>query len=140
MTEKGIAWSRGSLTVEMAGLMPAILLVVFGVISLCFYVHNKCFLTAGAYEAALSGTLEEHRPEGEALEAARRRAQERGDLPLLGMEQDRMQVSEKSGKLKVSYRGAVPVLYGGLRLEFQVEGSSRNLKPEENILRSKIWR
>ena len=63
MTEKGIAWSRGSLTVEMAGLMPAILLVVFGVISLCFYVHNKCFLTAGAYEAALSGTFGE-RPSG----------------------------------------------------------------------------
>ena len=37
----------------------------------------------------------------------------------------------------MSYRGAVPVLYGGLRLEFQVEGSSRNLKPEENILRSR---
>ncbi len=47
---------RGSMTIEAALLMPLLLLVVTITLYLFFYVHNKVWLTAAAYEAALDGS------------------------------------------------------------------------------------
>lgn len=52
---------KGSFTVEAACVMPLILLVLFGTIYLSFFVHNRAWLTAAAYESALSGSMEEIR-------------------------------------------------------------------------------
>ena len=48
---------RGSMTIEAALLMPLLLLVVMITLYLFFYVHNKVWLTAAAYEAALDGSM-----------------------------------------------------------------------------------
>lgn len=45
---------RGSFTIEAALLMPVIFLVLMGVLYLNFFVHNRAWLTAAAYEAAVS--------------------------------------------------------------------------------------
>lgn len=45
---------KGSFTVEAALLMPVIFLVLMGLLYLNFYVHNRAWLTAAAYEAAVS--------------------------------------------------------------------------------------
>ena len=55
---------KGSMTIEAALLMPLLLLVVMITLYLFFYVHNKVWLTAAAYEAALDGSMETARPEG----------------------------------------------------------------------------
>ena len=52
---------RGSMTIEAALLMPLLLLVVTITLYLFFYVHNKVWLTAASYEAALDGSLEARR-------------------------------------------------------------------------------
>ena len=49
---------KGSMTIEAALLMPLLLLVVMITLYLFFYVHNKVWLTAAAYEAALDGSME----------------------------------------------------------------------------------
>ena len=49
---------KGSMAIETALLMPVILLVIMTVLYLFFYVHNRAWLTAAAYEAALSGSME----------------------------------------------------------------------------------
>ena len=49
---------KGSFTVEAALLMPVIFLVLMGLLYLNFYVHNRAWLTAAAYEAAVSGSME----------------------------------------------------------------------------------
>ena len=61
---------RGSMTIEAALLMPLLLLVVTITLYLFFYVHNKVWLTAAAYEAALDGSLEMARPEGKSRDKA----------------------------------------------------------------------
>ena len=45
---------KGSLTVETACVMPLILLALMGLIYLSFFVHNRAWLTAAAYESAIS--------------------------------------------------------------------------------------
>ena len=49
---------KGSLTVESACVMSLILLVIMGLIYLSFFVHNRAWLTAAAYESAVSGSME----------------------------------------------------------------------------------
>ena len=61
---------KGSMAIESALLMPVILLVIMTVLYLFFYVHNRAWLTAAAYEAALSGSMEAAVPDGNSREAA----------------------------------------------------------------------
>ena len=70
---------RGSMTIEAALLMPLLLLVVTITLYLFFYVHNKVWLTAAAYEAALDGSLETARPEGKSRDKALKKGKELGN-------------------------------------------------------------
>lgn len=50
---------RGSFTVEAAAIMGTVLLVIFFVLFLCAYVHGRSYLTAGSYERAVTGHIQE---------------------------------------------------------------------------------
>ncbi len=130
-------WKRGSLTIEMACLAPLILLVIFSLLGLCFFVHNRCFLTAAAYEASLTGAMESCREGGMPEQAARLRAKERGSIGFYGMENLRMQVIEKNDRIQVSYHGETPALYGGLRWKMDSEGTAEMLDPPEKLRRQR---
>ena len=43
---------KGSFTIEAALLMPLVLMILIGVLYLDFFVHDRAYLTAAAYEAA----------------------------------------------------------------------------------------
>ena len=49
---------KGSFTLEAALLMPLLLTVIMSMLYLDFFVHNRAWLTAAAYEAAVSGSME----------------------------------------------------------------------------------
>ena len=52
------------MTIEAALLMPLLFAGCDDNFVFVFYVHNKVWLTAAAYEAALDGSMETARPEG----------------------------------------------------------------------------
>lgn len=56
--------------------LPLVLFTVFGILYLCFHVHNRSWLTAAAGEAALCGSLEGVYENGEAAACASQRAYE----------------------------------------------------------------
>lgn len=133
-------WEKGSLTIELVCLMPAVLLVIFGVLALCFYVHNRCFLSAAAWESALTGAMEEYREDGEPTEAARLRVRERGNIGFYGLEDLSVQVHGDKNQIQVSCRGKVPVLYGGLYLDLKSQGAAQILHPADKIRKKRIWK
>ena len=49
---------KGSFTIEAACVMSLVLITVMGVLYLSFFVHNRSWLTAAAYEAALAGVID----------------------------------------------------------------------------------
>ena len=65
---------KGSFTIETACVMPLILLVLMGLIYLSFFVHNRAWLTAAAYESAVSGSMEGIKKNGEIYDTARMRS------------------------------------------------------------------
>ena len=59
---------KGSFTIEAACVMSLVLITVMGVLYLSFFVHNRSWLTAAAYEAALAGSIEGVQKNGQIYE------------------------------------------------------------------------
>ena len=77
---------KGSFTIEAACVMSLVLITVMGVLYLSFFVHNRSWLTAAAYEAALAGSIEGIQKNGQIYEAASAKAQELGNVGFFGAE------------------------------------------------------
>lgn len=121
-------WNRGSFTVEAACVMSLVMLAVMGILYLCFFVHNRAWLTAAACEAALAGSMEGERAGGRAEETARRRSEELGNTGFFGMEHLKTQV--KAGKnVHVVYTADTISGFGDFSWKLKAEGKSEILDP-----------
>lgn len=127
---------NGSMTVETACVMPLLLLVIFGTLYLCFFVHNRSWLTAAAYEAAVSGSMEGVKKDGKIYETARMRSLELGDTGFFGGENINTQTNVGK-KVQVTYDLDTTMSYGGFQWHLQVEGTSKIIRPVEWIRKIK---
>ena len=84
---------KGSFTIEAALLMPLILMVLMGLLYLDFFVHNRAWLTSAAYEAAVSGSMEGYKKDGDIYEKADIQGRMLGSTGLPGGENLSMQTS-----------------------------------------------
>ena len=124
--------SKGSLTVETACVMPLILLVLMGLIYLSFFVHNRAWLTAAAYESAISGSMEGIRKNGEVYETARMRSEELGSTGFFGAEN--LSPPTNVGKeVQVTYDLDTISSYGNLSWHLRIEGISAIINPVKHI-------
>lgn len=119
---------KGSMTVEAACVMPLILLVVMGTLYLCFFVHNRAWLTAAAYESAICGSLEGIREEGPVYETASMRSEELGSTGFFGAEN--LSTQTNVGKsVQVAYDLDTIASYGNLSWHLRAEGSAAIVRP-----------
>lgn len=128
---------QGSMTVEAAGLMGAVLLVIFAVLYGNFYIHNRVWLTAAAYEAAIIGSMEEIETDKGAYQAAYDRAKALGDTGFFGLENLSVHVST-GDFTKVVYSGDMSSLMGGFASRLSCEGSYRVIDPVSFIRKMNI--
>lgn len=119
----------GSFTVELACLMPVILLVIFGVWSASFYVHHKVWLTAAAYEAAITGTAESVFQKDQGVVVARLRGEELQKSYFENSSLEKCQISEENDRIQVIYSGDIQALYGGMKWKLQAKGTSVICRP-----------
>lgn len=127
---------KGSFTIEAACVMSIVLVTVMGVLYLAFFVHNRTWLTAAAYEAALTGSMEGVQKDGQVYEAASARGQELGNVGFFGAENLQYQVS--TGKtVKVSYQAETISGFGGFHWTLRTEGSSKIIRPAEWVRKVK---
>lgn len=124
---------RGSMTIEIAALMPVILLAVFGIIYLCFYVHNRTWLTAAAYEAAVTGSMEGIKTYGKVYDTAEMRRKELGESGFFGAENMSGQTTVTSDQVLVTYDLDTISVYGDLNWHLRAIGKSDILKPVKRI-------
>lgn len=130
-------WQRGAFTVELACLMPIFLMVIMGSIYLCFYVHNRAWLTAAANEAALTGIQEVFYKEGDPQEAARERGKTLLAPALFGAENLTMAVSGDKNKVQVAFDADTIASYGGLSWHLQVSSSRKAANPVSFIWKAR---
>lgn len=119
---------KGSFTIEAACVMSLLLLTVMGILYLSFFVHNRAWLTAAAYEAALTGSMEGIRKDGKVQEAAEGRSRELGNIGFFGAENLKVQI--KTGKdIRVTYTADTVSRFAGLSWKLKVEGKSKVINP-----------
>lgn len=119
---------KGSITIETACLMPLILLVLMGLIYLCFYVHNRAWLTAAAYESAVSGSMEGVKKNGKIYENARMKSEILGNTGFFGAEN--LSTQTNTGKeVQVTYDLDTISSYGNLNWHLRTEGTSAIIRP-----------
>lgn len=127
---------KGSFTVELACVLPLILLVIMGILYLCFYVHNRAWLSAAAYEAALSGSMEGTRENGQIYETARMRSEELGNIGFFGAENLSTQTNVGK-KVQVTYDLDTISGYGDFIWHLRAEGNSEIICPVKWIRKMK---
>lgn len=123
---------RGSFTIEAACVIPMIFLVLFGLLYLCFFVHNRAWLTAAAYESALTGSMEGVKENGMIYETASMRSRELGNIGFFGAENLSTQTS--TGKrVRVTYSLETISGFGGFDWHLTEEGNSLVVRPVKRI-------
>ena len=134
---------KGSMTIETALLMPLLLLVIFGMLYLFFYVHNRTWLTAAAYEAALDGSMEAWVPEGMCSEKALQKGKKLGNTGFFGSKNLKIQATAGK-KVRVIYDLDTISVYGGFKGHLQIKGEVKILKPVSWIRKvkgvSEVWK
>lgn len=124
--------NKGSLTVETACVMPLILFTLLGFIYLNFFVHNRAWLTAAAYESAVSGSMEGVRKNGQVYDTARMRSEELGNTGFFGAEN--LSTQTNVGKqVQVTYDLDTISSYGNLNWHLRTEGTSGIINPVKHI-------
>lgn len=121
-------WKKGSMTVEAACLMSLILFLLMGVLYLFFWVHNRAWLTAAAYEAAVSGSMEGSKAEGNARQEAERKGRELGSMGFFGAENLTVQTAGEK-KIQVTYDLDTISGFGGFSWHLKAEGKASVVKP-----------
>lgn len=123
---------KGSLTVESACVMSLILLVIMGLIYLSFFVHNRAWLTAAAYESAVSGSMEGIKRTGQVYDTARMRSEELGSVGFFGAEN--LSTQTNVGKeVQVTYDLDTISSYGNFNWHLRTEGTSAIIDPVKHI-------
>lgn len=124
--------NKGSLTVETACVMPLILFTLLGLIYLNFFVHNRAWLTAAAYESAVSGSMEGVRKNGQVYDTAMMRSEELGNTGFFGAEN--LSTQTNVGKqVQVTYDLDTISSYGNLNWHLRTEGTSGIVNPVKHI-------
>jgi len=127
--EKG-RMKRGSLTVEASLLIPFLLFLIFAVLSLSLYLHDRSVLASCAAEAAGKGAQKKYVNE-EDLEAwltgeARGLASGR----LLALKEFEVEADVTRQAVTITYSGRTELLGG---LEIRGQETAKRLKPVEFI-------
>lgn len=117
--------------------MPLILITLMGVIYLCLFIHNRAWLTAAAYEAAVDGSLEGSREEGDASGTASAKARNLGSMGFFALEDIRFSAAGEGSTVKVTYEASTNTGILGQTWDMKVTGKEPVADPVKWIRRVK---
>lgn len=127
---------KGSFTVEAACVMPVILLVLMGTLYLNFYIHNRAWLTAAAYEASVTGSMQRDADESVMYETAQMKGEALANTGFFGAENITVQTSVGK-KIMVTYDLDTFVGFAGMKWHMRTVGESRVLCPAKWVRKAK---
>lgn len=130
-------WEKGSLTVEAVFVVGIFLWMIFLILALLFFVHERAFYTACGCEMAQKESSREvwQKQESDTVkEEARELAQERRvpvESPQMDWKRDRKEI-------EVTYSGKVIPAVGRTAWVYESRGVSRIIRPTEEIRKLRL--
>ncbi|MCI5648196.1 MAG: pilus assembly protein [Fusicatenibacter sp.] len=124
---------QASITVEAVLVVPLVLMILFLLISLDFYIHERAWYTCAAYEAAMLGESKGRTlPDCGREETILRLTELEQAYPLPG-QKIQMGVSAAKEELQVEISGSVLEITGKAGLKYRVTASVSRRNPTEII-------
>lgn len=121
--------ARASLTVEASLLMVVILFVLFGILYLFFHVHNRAWLTAAAYETAVTAAQAALVSTQEAYASAQWKTAQVQDIGLIGGKNLKAESNIGLLQAKISFRMDTEAVFGGFLWNMNVSAQAPILHP-----------
>lgn len=117
---------KGSFTIEASFIIPIVIGVIVILLYLIFYVHDRCYLAAQAYQEAIwqcgteTGYMEE--------------IQNQQLSGLIGTHKNQKEVQENRSGKTIQYQGSLQTPFPFIRqLSYQVEGKAAAVNPVKLI-------
>ena len=123
----------GSITVEAAVVVPLALMMIFLLISLDFYVHDKSYYTLCALETALTGSSLARKNQGDAEELAKEKMSSLTKAHRMPTELPRGEVKIGGTETEATFCGTVYRLWGYGTWDYEVSGTVQIIRPQERI-------
>jgi len=120
---------KGSYTVEAALLMGVLLWVMVGIFTLCFYIHNRTWYTAAAYEAAISGGTEGTMKNGNGEQITKKKTEEAFQMCYPGVGDLQTEISVSENKVSVAYEVHTVSAYKDFFWSYRGKGEVKIVKP-----------
>jgi len=124
---------KGSITVEASFVVGLALMVIFTVLSLCFYIHNQAWYSSAASETAITAATYAVRKNGEYHEIIESKI--RSFEGQVGFPDNRPTFFSNGGgeQMRIGLNGKVPILMSNQSFEIDVDISSKVIKPVKFI-------
>lgn len=137
MKKKG--WNKGSMTVEAAFVIPAVWFCIGLLLALNFYVHNRVWYQAAAWEAALAGNSREGDQKGGGPEElAREKLENRLQEQIMPGRVPDSRVSGDAQGTEIRLEGQVLSLGSRAVLTYQAEARASRVRPVEFLRRYRV--
>lgn len=129
---------RAGITVEAALVVPVVLMVIFLLVSLDFYVHDRTYYTLCAFETALTGNSFRYLSEAEGEQSAREKIGSLQQAHRMPTDLPEGAVKMDGEKTEAEFTGNIYRLWGRGTWKYKVSGSVRRVRPEETIRKIRV--
>ena len=121
--------ARASMTVEASLLMVLILFVIFGVLCLFFHVHNRAWLTAAAYETAVTAAEAALVNPETAQAGAQWKLVQIQNAGFIGGKNLKSNSSVSLLQAKVTFRMETEAVFGGFHWDMNISAQAPVIRP-----------
>ena len=130
---KKVRFDKGSITVESTFIMGLALLIIFTVLALCFYMHNKAWYSAAAGETAITAATCATRKEGDFNEIINDKIAAFANGAKFPDTSKGLTSKSSDKQMQVGAKGKVPLWITPQSFQIEVEVSSKVIKPVKFI-------
>lgn len=125
--------ARGSITVEATFIVALALLVVFIVLALCFYMHNKAWYTSVAGETTISAATVAIRKNGDFERIIDNKVDAFTDGAKFPDISQGVVSNSSSEQMQIETSAKVPLLINNQSFEMEIDISSKVIRPVKFI-------
>ena len=122
-------WRKGSYTIESVFLIPVIVVLLLLLMTYDFFVHNKNWYLAAAYEAVLAGNGRLKEISDSAEKTAEEKAEERARQQVMPGSRPNIEVNSYPQGMRVQYSGQKFPLFSDQWFEYVIDVQAEKVRP-----------
>jgi len=125
--------AKGSITVEASFIVGLALIIIFTVLALCFYMHNKAWYTAASGETAITASTYATRKDGDFQKIIEDKTSKFANGAKFPDISKGLTSKSNEKQIQITVEGKVPVVINNQSFQIEIDISSKVIKPVKFI-------